>query len=88
MMTRQCSIDFDFSVNWYELEPLNENFCLNCHHYTLDIGESGNERRYFCYIHPDIELNTDLRRFRVNDCKDILFVGNDAVTTTFSRRNH
>lgn len=73
-------------MNFYELEPLSTETCQHCTSLYLDIGD-GNARRHFCRVHSEINLDVELRFLRRNDCPDISYPVNDAVTSTFSRRN-
>ena len=74
-------------MTFYELEPLSVDTCQHCALWVLDIGADGCARRHVCRIHGDVDLDVDFRLFRRNDCPDLLHLANDAVTSTFSRRN-
>lgn len=74
-------------MNFYELEPLTFETCQHCTSFHLDIGDDGRARRHYCVIHPEIDLDVDLRFLRPNDCPDIDFPINDATTATFARQN-
>lgn len=73
-------------MNFYELEPLTFETCQHCKSFHLDIGD-GSARHHICVIHPEIDLDVDLHFLRPNDCPDIDFEVNDAMTATFARRN-
>ena len=71
------------SINFTHLEPLDCHSCNNCARLHLDIDTG-----YFCPQHREVDFGDKLKLVKVNDCSDFHTEGNDAVTSTFLRRNH
>lgn len=62
---------------------MDPHCCLHCTGLYLDI-----DRGYYCKRHKEVDFKGNTNLVAVNDCPDFLTEGNDAVTSTFSRRNH
>lgn len=71
------------SISFTHLEPLDYHFCTNCSRLLLDIGTG-----YFCPIHREVDFRDKLKIVMINNCPDFITEANDAVTSTFARRNH
>lgn len=71
------------SIRFTHLEPLDCHFCNNCSRLHLDIVTG-----YFCPLHRAVDFRDKLKLVKVNNCPDFITEGNDAVTSTFLRRNH
>lgn len=70
------------NVNFLHLEPLDPHCCQSCTGLYLDI-----ERGYYCKRHKEVYFKGNTNLVAVNDCSDWEPPHNDAVTTTFTRRN-
>lgn len=70
------------SIRFTHLEPLDFHSCNNCASLHLDI-----DKGYFCPQHREVDFGDKLKLVMINDCTDFHTEGNDAVTSTFSRRN-
>lgn len=71
------------SISFTHLEPLDYHFCNNCARLHLDIDTG-----YFCPMHSEVDFRDKLKLVMINNCPDFHTEANEAVTSTFARRNH
>ncbi len=57
----------DNIIEFQELDPENAHACFLCQHLRLDIAEG---KKHYCDIQPDIDIKSDLRFLRPNNCKN------------------